>query len=41
MLGIEFLVGLGREGKAGIEGKLLRMAVLEVLEVLVSAWQQR
>ncbi len=47
MLGIGFLACLGREKKAGIEGKSFEMAVLEpsskvleVLEVLVSAWQQ-
>lgn len=38
MLGIEYLAGLGREEKAGIEGRLFKMAVLEpsseVLEVL-------
>lgn len=51
MLGIEYLAGLGREEKAGIEGRLLELAVLEpsskvlevleVLEVLVSAAWQR
>lgn len=48
MLEIESLAGLGREEKAGIEGRFIfKMAVLEpssevleVLEVLVSAWQQ-
>lgn len=40
----EYLAGLGREKKKGIEGRLFEMAVLEpsskVLEVLVSAWRQ-
>ena len=44
MLAIEYLAGLDKEEKAGIEGRLLERAVLEpsskvleVLEVLVSA----
>lgn len=47
MLRTEYLAGLGREEKAGTEGRLFKMAVLEpsskvleVLEVLVTAWQQ-
>ena len=41
---IDSLASLGREENAGIERSLFEMAVLEpsneVLEVLVSAWQQ-
>ena len=47
ILGIGYLAGLGRGKKAGSEGRSFEMAVLEpsskvleVLVVLVSAWQQ-
>lgn len=46
-MGIGYLAGLGRGKKAGSEGRSFEMAVLEpsskvleVLVVLVSAWQQ-